>query len=499
MTRVEALLAELRRDLRPLGWRARRRALDEARDHLLATIEDELESGATQAEADQRAVERFGEAAEIAARLCALRPGHARRAVPALACALSITGVLVLAVGPVGDQLAPHKAVAAGAVPPSERDCANAFDDVGSAGVRAQVELLAVRRVQIFATSLPNCVIKFQLADGSVLTAQAPWRTGTTGAWLLSTRPNGNVAGPNAVWQNGFVKATGPSADIIQSNGPPPTASQCVSSWNGAHPPVPGSASATRTALVSSLSANVFFLWDTTHSLSMHGPGCTVSIEQDAKHGVLFFSQWNDGTAIGWQPTPTSTSGLFPPGAPNARLRTDGRLTLDPILIQLPPVGTSSRVREIGATGWAGGFQLHRTMAQAIARFGRPSSRVAKGIGCEVTWRSVGLVAHFFPGVDEGPPRRTVQCSGTGMAISFAAGGSWKTPQGLRIGAPVATLQRLYPGAGHDATPANATTWYLSPRRGNASTQGLSALVVAGRVRAFVVQSELVTGFDTSG
>jgi hypothetical protein len=501
MTRVQALLAELRRDLRPLGRRARRRALDEARDHLLTTIEDELEAGASPAEAEQRAVERFGDPAAIAERLCAVRPRRSRRAVPALAGALAITGVLVLAVGPIGDQLAPHPAAAAaGVASPSERECARAFDAIGNASVRAQIELLAVRRVQIFATTVPNCVIKFELADQSVLTAEAPWKNATATGWVLSTHPHGNVFGQNGAWKAGRLTATGASADVVQSTGPPPSAETCVTSWNGSHPPVPGSQSASRAALVSPLSSNVFFIYQhPKRSYTMHGPGCAISVRQGAKEGVLFYSQWSSGSALGWQTPPIPTSGLFPAGAPNATLRNDGQLTLDPISIQLPPAGTSTRVREISSTGWAGGFQLHRRMAQAIARFGPPSSSVAKPLGCEVTWKSVGLVALFFPGIEKGPPRRVIQCSKAGIAISFSAAGAWKTPQGLRIGASVAELQRLYPGAGHEAAATNATTWYLSPRRGNAGTQQLSALVVAGHVRALVVQAQLVTGFDSFG
>ena len=77
---VERLLAELGDELRPLGWRARRRALAEARDHLLSAVEDEIARGATPAEAEARVSERFGEPALIAGSLALARPRQRGRA-----------------------------------------------------------------------------------------------------------------------------------------------------------------------------------------------------------------------------------------------------------------------------------------------------------------------------------------------------------------------------------------------------------------------------------
>jgi hypothetical protein len=77
---LEQLLAGLEGELQSLGWRARRRALDEARDHLLSAIDDEVARGASPAEAEGRAVALFGEPAPIAATLVGAQSRAARAA-----------------------------------------------------------------------------------------------------------------------------------------------------------------------------------------------------------------------------------------------------------------------------------------------------------------------------------------------------------------------------------------------------------------------------------
>ena len=92
--RLERLLADLQRELQPLGWRARRRALAEARDHLLSALEDELAAGASLPEAEEHAIERFGEAARIAGALLSAAP---RRAVKARRVACRVAFGLMVA------------------------------------------------------------------------------------------------------------------------------------------------------------------------------------------------------------------------------------------------------------------------------------------------------------------------------------------------------------------------------------------------------------------
>jgi hypothetical protein len=200
---LEHLLGELRRELGPLGRRARGRALDEARDHVLSAIEDGVSEGATRAEAERRAVSRFGDAGAIAARLCAARPRRRRRVVPALLGAAAITGVLALAAGPIADDIAPHRAAAAATVGPSERGCANAFDSPANAAARQLVQRANVLRVEIITTPVPSCVIRFQLPVQRVLTMQSPWVRDNAVEFRAAVQTPGLVAGSNATWRNG--------------------------------------------------------------------------------------------------------------------------------------------------------------------------------------------------------------------------------------------------------------------------------------------------------
>jgi hypothetical protein len=92
---VEQLLADLRRELRPLGRRRRRRGvLAEARDHLLSGIEEEMASGATAEEAERRVVERYGDAAAVARSLLLAHPPKPAKALQvALVAAGALAGV----------------------------------------------------------------------------------------------------------------------------------------------------------------------------------------------------------------------------------------------------------------------------------------------------------------------------------------------------------------------------------------------------------------------
>ena len=151
----ERWLAELHRELRPVGWRRRRRALAEASDHLISAIEDEIAAGASREDAEQRAVARFGEPATIGASLRAVRPRRRSRLTPAAVAAGAITAVLALAAGPIADGIAPRRAVAAESPGPSPRRCARAFDQSANVTVRQLVSGSTVLRVQIIPTLGP--------------------------------------------------------------------------------------------------------------------------------------------------------------------------------------------------------------------------------------------------------------------------------------------------------------------------------------------------------
>ena len=92
MSGVQELLTELRRELRPLGWRARRGVLAEARDHLMTGIEAEIKAGVPAEEAERRVVERYGDAAVVARSVLL---AHPRKASKGLQVALLAVGAAV--------------------------------------------------------------------------------------------------------------------------------------------------------------------------------------------------------------------------------------------------------------------------------------------------------------------------------------------------------------------------------------------------------------------
>lgn len=170
----ERLLSELRRELRGIGWCARRRALQEARDHLLCAIEDEMSLGASSVQAEERAVERFGDPAVVAARLRAAPTTRSCRAVPVAVGVAMMTGVLALPAGPVQENLAAPQAQAAASPPLSTEHCVKAWNARENARWRAYTVRLATRRAYVGGAIAMNvksgvvvarsCVVKLWLA-----------------------------------------------------------------------------------------------------------------------------------------------------------------------------------------------------------------------------------------------------------------------------------------------------------------------------------------------
>jgi hypothetical protein len=218
---------------------------------------------------------------------------------------------------------APSAAVADMPLGPSVRGCAQAFDVAGNAAVRARVARSQVLRVQIFATPIPTCVVKFQLPSQRVLTAQAPWSHGTAALWKMSIRPHGLVAGHNGRWADGRLTATGSDAARVVSIGPPPTASSCLRAWNAEHP-ASAATLAPAPVYVAPLLGNVYFIGD--QGGQIRAPGCTVSVLSTGNRLTLFLSSWTNGSAVGWG-KPRGVSGILGRGIPNADLAADGRLT----------------------------------------------------------------------------------------------------------------------------------------------------------------------------
>ncbi|MDX6562481.1 MAG: hypothetical protein QOD65_2295 [Gaiellales bacterium] len=172
----ERLLAELRKSLRPLGRRVRRRALDEARDHLLSATEDEIARGASPAAAEKRAVERFGHPAVIAAPLRGAHPRRPSRLLPVTVGAAVIAGTFALPAGPVRDNLAPAPARAAPGPGLRSTQCLMSWNSERNAWWHAYAVKLGTTRAYVGAfsagklvnrrlvTTARGCTVKLWLA-----------------------------------------------------------------------------------------------------------------------------------------------------------------------------------------------------------------------------------------------------------------------------------------------------------------------------------------------
>jgi hypothetical protein len=435
----------------------------------------------------------LGELAAIAASLCAVRPRRTRRLVPARVAAGAIIGVLGLAAGPIAEDIAPHVAVAAESVGPSPRGCAEAFDSGANATVRGLVPKSGVLRVQIITTPIPSCVIRFQLQDQRVLTAQAPWRRSTAIDWGVSIRRPGLVAGENAIWHAGRLTANGLGANVPLRLGPPPTTESCLDAWNSSPPPVVRTLRAAEPALVEAFTGGVYIA--TGSGASQPGNGgyaCAVSLVEHSGHTLLVSGAWQSAHSAEWG-KPVKVVGLVFGATPNADIAADGRLSLrtpKPTRQVAPnPSVDPSVSREIGATGWAGGFKLHDTLAVAIRRFGKPAEEAPNGLACQVSWPKLGLSAMFeFGFVRNGQQnRQPAQCAPNGRAMSLTGVSTWSTAQGLRVGAPATDVARRYPGASRTTSSTGVTTWYLVPRRAGTGGLALTAQVTRGRVTTITV------------
>jgi hypothetical protein len=144
---IDDVLAQLRRELWPTGHRARRRALEEARDHLLSFVEDAVDAGCTPVEAERLAVECFGRPEDVAAVLIAARRRRGRL-LPAVALAGSLAGVLAVAPVQLGRELG-HPSVAGAAPMPTERDCAAAWNAPAASGWRALARAMHAHRANV--------------------------------------------------------------------------------------------------------------------------------------------------------------------------------------------------------------------------------------------------------------------------------------------------------------------------------------------------------------
>lgn len=128
-----------------------------------------------------------------------------------------------------------------------------------------------------------------------------------------------------------------------------------------------------------------------------------------------------------------------------------------------------------------GGFPRDGTVQQAIAVFGRPTTRELVGFDtCTLSWRAHGVVMKTYYTLGTLDP-----CGPSGRhASTTVTTKRWKTSKGLDIGDPLRELRKLYPKAQKDA-PGK---WRLTTKPfAGIPYPGLEATVTNGRVVAFTV------------
>ena len=197
---VDQLLHALRRELSSLDRRARRRALDEARDHLLSVIEDELAAGSTEAAAAHRAVERFGSPGMVAKALRSTPRRSRSRLAPAVIGAALIVAVVAFPGGAIKDGIAPTSALAAAPADLTKAQCADFWNDAANERWRAFAKSIGTRRASI-GTSFAGTVG----ADGRTVLSAAGcavrlWLALRPGHWQRAEYVYGRLAGGAVVY-----------------------------------------------------------------------------------------------------------------------------------------------------------------------------------------------------------------------------------------------------------------------------------------------------------
>jgi hypothetical protein len=199
------VLLEFRRQLRPLGRRARRRTLAELRDHLLSAVEDGTAHGLTPAESEEQAIRRFGDTRTIATLLRTVRARRRARAVRAVAGAIVAVAVFAIPAVPIANELAPHVAAAAsipvqpnGAVAPR---CAASWNSAANARWHAYAKRLGSRRAYVgvaymgrFDKQKKKMVILVRACTVKLWLAKRP------GHWQNAAMVGGPLEGTSVEW-----------------------------------------------------------------------------------------------------------------------------------------------------------------------------------------------------------------------------------------------------------------------------------------------------------
>lgn len=199
---IDELLSEFRRELRSLGWRERRRALAEAHDHLLCSMEADSATSETAEEREKQAIRRFGDVASVAAHLRDARPRRRSKVGPTLVSAIAAAAFFAMPAGPISEELAPRVAAAAsvpvqpnGVVAPR---CAAAWNSRANARWHAYAKHLGAQR------SYVGVAYMGRLENGKMVVSR---RACTVKLWL--TRKSGH-------WQSAVVIAGALQGNDVQ-------------------------------------------------------------------------------------------------------------------------------------------------------------------------------------------------------------------------------------------------------------------------------------------
>jgi hypothetical protein len=124
------------------------------------------------------------------------------------------------------------------------------------------------------------------------------------------------------------------------------------------------------------------------------------------------------------------------------------------------------------------------TRAQAVKRFGAPSSQTGGAQTCNVTWKRLGLRISFLDFAANA-------CNAGGAVIfTITNRAHWRTGVRLRVGDTLARLRSLYPKAKLHAPDG----WWLVARKscretGGQAYPGVLARAATGHVTALVVSA----------
>lgn len=132
----------------------------------------------------------------------------------------------------------------------------------------------------------------------------------------------------------------------------------------------------------------------------------------------------------------------------------------------------------------------YRRMLRYFTRVGQPGSSSFPNGLCRLRFGKIGLSTTFFTLIEE----RATPANCTHFMMAVVTGSRWHTANGLHVGAPLASMRRIFPRAynsgktegKHWSIPTGSTVWWLTrhARSSHAAQPILVAYVRGGRVAA---------------